>query len=298
MANYERRILVPYLQDVCSMEMLCAKLKRDIANANNEIDRLNRRIKEEVYVPSRPYRDNYRKSEMMVPSVVILILLGVIPLGLSIWGMIDHHPWFGVLLGLICGVFFGFVGLMGIVGATAEADDEYEKALKKFNQCLDESKKHQQQIPIMTQKKKEWENYLRTRRGYLNSAQAMCRELYAVNIIPPRYRNIHVAYYLYDFFQGSRETDLEKVIQTMLLDEIIQRLDKIIVQNEQIILNQRMEIALQEGNNKMIAENNRQQMLKLAQMERNQEMQLDYQHMIEKNQRVTNYLLAADYLKK
>lgn len=30
MAQYDRKILIPYLQDVCSMELLCAKITREI----------------------------------------------------------------------------------------------------------------------------------------------------------------------------------------------------------------------------------------------------------------------------
>lgn len=29
MANYKREILVPYLRDVCTIEMLCQKLERE-----------------------------------------------------------------------------------------------------------------------------------------------------------------------------------------------------------------------------------------------------------------------------
>ena len=91
---------------------------------------------------------------------------------------------------------------------------------------------------------------------------------------------------------------MEKTIQTMLLDEIIQRLDKLIVQNQEIILNQRMQMAMQEQSDRMIAENHRREMKRLASMERNQELQMDYQQMIARNQEVTNFFLAAEYLRK
>lgn len=122
--------------------------------------------------------------------------------------------------------------------------------------------------------------------------------MYGVNIIPNKYRNPHAAYYLFDYFNSCRENDLDKVIQTMLLDDIIKRLDHIIAQNEEILLNQRYQIALQEGQNHMIAENHREQMLAIARMEANQQLQTDYQQMIVQNQAVTNFFLTYDFLTK
>ncbi|MBR2047546.1 MAG: hypothetical protein IJ960_03020 [Oscillospiraceae bacterium] len=75
-------------------------------------------------------------------------------------------------------------------------------------------------------------------------------------------------------------------------------MDELIRQNQEIILNQRMQMAMQERQNRDIAENHRQEMKRLASMERNQELQMDYQNMIARNQEVTNFFLAADYLRK
>lgn len=132
----------------------------------------------------------------------------------------------------------------------------------------------------------------------MKEAEKLRSDTYSVNIIPSRYRTIHAAYYLYDYFESGRETDLDKIIQTMLLDEIIPRMDKLIMQNQEILLNQRRQLALQEQQNRAIAKNHREQMRRIARMERNQELQLDYQRMIERNQEVTNFFLAADYLER
>lgn len=59
-----------------------------------------------------------------------------------------------------------------------------------------------------------------------------------------------------------------------------------------------MQMAMQEQSNRMIAENHRNEMKRLASMERNQEIQMDYQNMIARNQEVMNFFLAADYLRK
>ena len=119
-----------------------------------------------------------------------------------------------------------------------------------------------------------------------------------MNIIPNKYRNRHAAYYLFDYFSSCTEDDLGRVIQTMLLDDIIARLDKIIAQNEEVILNQWYQIALQEDQDRMMADNHRAQMNAIARMESNQQIQADYQRMIVQNQAVTNFFLTYDFLTK
>lgn len=156
---------------------------------------------------------------------------------------------------------------------------ELENEIPRFEENLRELKR----IQPLIQKK-------------LRDAQAIRQQVYGVNIIPSRYRNIHVSYYLYDYFKTSRETDLDKVIQTLLLDEIVQRLDKIISQMEEIILNQRFQTALMEQQNEMIANNHREQMRCMARMERNQEIQNDYLNMIDQDINVSNFILSMEFL--
>ena len=76
--------------------------------------------------------------------------------------------------------------------------------------------------------------------SHLQEAKENLQSVYSVNIIPNKYRSVYVAYYLYDYINSSHETDIDRVLQTMLLDQIIAKLDKIIAQQEEIILNQRM----------------------------------------------------------
>lgn len=89
---------------------------------------------------------------------------------------------------------------------------------------------------------------------------------------------------------------MDKVVQTLLLDEIKQRLDKIIEQNEKILLELRYQSALMERQNEMIANNHREQMRRMARMEENQEMMNDYLNMIDQDINVTNFILSMDFL--
>lgn len=178
------------------------------------------------------------------------------------------------------------------------AEKRYNEAVECHKKECAKQRANRESKPRWRENAQQWKNQENDLIRKLREAKALRNRVYSVNIIPARYRNIHAAYYLYDFFSTCRETDLEKTIQTMLLDEIIQKMDELIRQNQEIILNQRMQMAMQERQNRDIAENHRQEMKRLASMERNQELQMDYQNMIARNQEVTNFFLAADYLRK
>lgn len=295
MANYDRRILVPYLQDVCSAEMLCSKLARDINNCKSRINKIQAYINQPLKSLSYPNISDYSETSEQTGAIGgILMGLGFIALSLYLW------KWLSFLC--LAGIFAGAVVIFGSCsGAKAEIDSNnsrYDAAVERYEKEKRYNEQVRQNIPQqqhLLQKERQTLSMLQQR---LYSAQRLRDNVYSVNIIASKYRNIHVAYYLYDYFSSCRETDLDKIIQTMLLDEIIQRLDRIIAQNEEIMLNQRMQLAMQEKQNRMMAEHHREEMKSIARMEKNQQLQLDYQDMIVKNQMVTNFFLEADYLRK
>ena len=293
MASYDRRVLIPYLQDVCAVEMLCRKLEQDIQFAKSESDKYLRWANAKYEDPAEPEWGKYEPDNgKKTGGIIALVVYGVIGLGI-----LPALP----LLGL-AGIALGIISLLS---GNAEQDEcekkakkEYDEAMKRYKKECANQKANREKRPAWREKSQQWKIKGNDLSEKLKAVKSLRNEVYSVNIIPSRYRNIHSSYYLYDYFNTCRENDLDKIIQTMLLDEIIQRMDKLIVQNQQIILNQRMQLALQESQNRAIAENHREEMLRLARMETNQERQLDYQRMIETNQEITNFFLAADYIER
>lgn len=289
MAKYNRAILVPYLNDVCSAEMLCSKLKRELAQCRNEVLQYRVAANEKVVNVNKPQKKSTSFSPLWIVALVC-VLLGVL-------FFLSEAFLLAFPLIVIGGkLFFSAWESQDSDGYKAEEDykrqmEYYEKQTQRNAVILAEMEKNQTAL-------QNGETRLSILNQRMESAEALRRELYGANIIPSKYRNIYVAYYLYDYFSTSKEDDLDKIIQTLLLDEIIQRLDKIIIQNEEILLNQRVQMALQEQNNRMLAENHQEQMKHIAQIEANQEMQIEYENIIAKHQMATNFFLTADYLYK
>lgn len=295
MANYDRQVLVPYLRDVCCAEMLCRKLEQDIEHFRNEANKFANWANGKYKDPPKPNRNDYPTGDesgtggATVGGVICLI------------GFLLCTTRILMILGIpaiLYGLLMIWVGLSQDKDASKCGDARYNEAIRVYEQKVEQNRRNRMCIPEWKATSERWEKQQHQAERELDKARVMRNNLYSVNIIPSRYRTIHTAYYLYDYFESGRETDLDKIIQTMLLDEIIKRMDKLIVQNQEILLNQRRQIALQERQNQAIADNHREEMLRIARMECNQERQLDYQHMIERNQEVTNFFLAADYIER
>lgn len=289
MASYDRRILIPYLQDVCAAEMLCRKLEQEIQSAKSESEKFIRWANADYEDPKAPEWDKYKPDNgKKTGGIVALIIYGGIGLILFPIG----------LIGVGMGIAAYLSGAKEQEKCEARAKKEYDAAVKAYKAKCATQKSHRENRPAWREKARQLTVKGNDLSEKLKAAKALRNDIYSVNIIPARYRNIHASYYLYDYFDTCRENDLDKIIQTMLLDEIIKRMDKLIIQNQEIILNQRMQIALQETQNRAIADNHREEMRQLARMETNQERQLDYQRMIEANQEMTNFFLTVDYIER
>lgn len=295
MASYDRRILVPYLQDVCTAEFLCCKLNREIDECRKRIANLNGQINRKVIDPVKPSLADCEEKGSASDSGAMIIWIFIF-IGAGAW------LWQWTPLGALVPIG---IALIMIFGWISDDNAQQKSAQKKYETEMYWYEKEMQNNEVWRNNLPQYRIALQRERQYLDvlnqhliEARSLRNEVYGVNIIPSKYRTVHVAYYLYDYFVSCRENDLDKIIQTMLLDEIIQKLDKIIMQNEEIILNQRIQQAMQEQQNRIQAEHQRKELQAFARMERNQELQMDYQHMIAKNQVVTNFLLAAEYLKK
>lgn len=306
MAEYKREILLPYLRDVCSTEVVCQRLERDKMRCQANIQLCEEKLKRKKQpVPKKRLGiiGVLRGLGSIGWVLFLLIMVGMgifLVLGSSIALAFAHSEMevkniiffvVSLIFGLVWGSYWGFVFISDVRGVVRDYEDAYSKAVQYNNMLSSETPKFKAQL----EKERQIISYIQRK---LMEAQNLRRNVYGVNVIPNRYRNIYVAYYLYDYFSTSRERDLDKVIQTLLLDEIKKRLDRIIIQNEEILLNQRYQIALQEKQNAMGENNHREQMRQLARLEHNQELQADYLNMIDQNQNVTNFILSLEFLRK
>ena len=297
MANYNHEILVNYLRDVYSMELLVRKIEDDVHSTGEDVEYIQAFIKkaDSALVPKRgpisPPKDIFPSLTKGCVTLGILICLLLLKPDSAFWGFV------GALCIYLSLGFFIYAGF--IASKNAKKQKMEKEAVEETYQ--EEKKDYERMMALANEGRSDLPNqidYYNAAVSHLQEAKENLQSVYSVNIIPNKYRSVYVAYYLYDYISSSHETDIDRVLQTMLLDQIIAKLDKIIAQQEEIILNQRMQLAKQDALLAQSKKQHEEQMKAISNLEENQQMQNDYLAMTEANTRITNYFVTADYINK
>lgn len=297
MANYNHEILVNYLRDVYSMELLVRKIEDDVHSTGEDVEYIQAFIKkaDSALVPKRgpisPPKDIFPSLTKGCVTLGIFICILLFYSDSSFWGFV------GALCFYLSLGFFIYAGF--IASKNAKKQKMEKEAVEETYQ--EEKKDYERMMALANEGRSDLPNqidYYNAAVSHLQEAKEKLQSVYSVNIIPNKYRSVYVAYYLYDYISSSHETDIDRVLQTMLLDQIIAKLDKIIAQQEEIILNQRMQLAKQDALLAQSKKQHEEQMKAISNLEENQQMQNDYLAMTEANTRITNYFVTADYINK
>lgn len=294
MANYNHEILVNYLRDVYSMELLVRKIEDDIHSTREDIQYEQALVEKAESTPI-PAEGNISPKKDITPYMIAGFLILFISLGFF------TLPSIGAISGILgIGVSIILFFCAGSVSSdnTKMQEEEKEKIKENFQRDVEE---YEHMLALANDCRSVLPSQIddyNAAVSHLQEAKEKLQSVYSVNIIPNKYRSVYVAYYLYDYISSSHETDIDRVLQTMLLDQIIAKLDKIIAQQEEIILNQRMQLAKQDALLAQSKKQHEEQMKAISNLEENQQMQNDYLAMTEANTRITNYFVTADYINK
>lgn len=294
MAQYNHEVLVNYLRDVYSMELLVRKIQENIYSTRKDIQHEQAIVAKAESTPI-PTENELSPKKDISPYLIAGFITLFISLGFF------TLPTVGALSGLLgisvsIAIFFWAGSVSSDNTESQEIErriikESFQNDIEEYENLLALANSYRAILPSQI-------NDYNTTVSHLQEAKEKLQQVYSVNIIPNKYRTIYVAYYLYDYISSCRETDVGRVLQTMLLEQIIAKLDKIIAQQEEIILNQRMQLAKQDY---LIAQSKQQhteQMKILYGLEKNQQIQNDYLAMTEANTRITNYFVTADYINK
>ena len=297
MANYNHEILVNYLRDVYSMELLVRKIEDDVHSTGEDVEYLQTLIEKADSTPV-PQKGTISPPKDIFPSLA----KGCVTLGILICLLLfsPDSCFLGLIASLCLYLSLGFFIYAGFIASNNAKKQKMEKeAVEETYQ--EEKKDYERMMALANEGRPDLPNQIddyNAAVSHLQEAKEKLQSVYSANIIPNKYRSVYVAYYLYDYISSSHETDIDRVLQTMLLDQIIAKLDKIIAQQEEIILNQRMQLAKQDALLAQSKKQHEEQMKAISNLEENQQMQNDYLAMTEANTRITNYFVTADYINK
>lgn len=126
-----------------------------------------------------------------------------------------------------------------------EAFAQIKTIIEQFeDQVHKNERSYQQQLPVYRRKIQQIEQEI-------SEAERILTNLYNVNLIPKKYRNIGCIYFIYDFYASSK-TPLDNIFLHMDLDKIQTQLNTVIYNQQKIILQQAIIIA---QNKEMILQN-------------------------------------------
>ena len=286
-----RDYLIPYLNDICSLHLAVKKLEKLEAGCWHESRRIRANAEESVPVPKLESVSNNGTGGCAFNCLGGLVAFMAFPLFFASLGA--DSPW---MLLLPLGVAIAGV-LIVQFGKNMDFHETYE--LQKRNEK--KQLQYQQQVEVAKLSVEEDVQRLREKELFykdeIDRVNGILESIYGLNIIPRTYRNIYAAFYLRDWFATGISDDLDMALNTFVLEEIKERLDRIISNQEMMILNQRIMIANQ---NKSIEQQERHNQVlrsKLDRIQASNEERNMYLGMIEANTRADAFFSAATYLK-
>lgn len=304
MAQYSREILVPYLQDICSIHLAERKLNNKIAYLEQTVESLQ--AGKSNPLPQKP-KETFAYRFVM-PWLVAVLVSMLLLIRFVIWSLSlpNHFPWgeswrlFFKLHNLggigVCVILVG-IGVFAAVQAISahknnvKLENKYKKDMRTYQVTEEKNRLNRQRIPDL---QKAISKYKTER----DKVAALRQNAYSANVIPRQYRDIYAAVYLYDWFSTSRATDLDMALNMFVLEQIKDKLDRIIQNQSEMILNQYIMMANQQQALDLQERNSYIMRSKLDRIAASNEERNMYLSMIESNTATTAYFATADYIKK
>lgn len=130
-------------------------------------------------------------------------------------------------------------------------------------------------------------------RAEFDNLNELIRNAYAADIVPMPFRNIYAAYFLTEYMETSNESFSSALLHCDL-NEIKAKLDKIIQQQQEIIIRQ----AISAAQNRELLKQNAQKLERLAGMEQNARQAAQYAEIAAANAESCAFIAQANYIDK
>lgn len=292
MAKYNRDFLVPYLQNLCALYFAkdkLFKLHRSLVGEINEIEK-----GKPLYSPAYP-----EFVPIWTIGRVIAIMVSFVFLLLGIFLFYSYIEYGGSFY-LVDALFFFAIVVVCIWSVIRLIQDdklrnkdrlsEYERLLHIDREIKRENDKAREQLPALKEKKKQCFDELVRLKKLIDQAEA-------ANVIPGQYRGEYAAVYLYDYFAHSREDDVAMALNTFVLEQIKDKLDIIIRNQSDMILNQCMMLANQRSSMEQQEAYAAMMESKLNQIQASNEERNQYLSMIESDTNSIAFFATAEYIR-
>lgn len=293
MARYSRTFLVSYLRDICSLYYTKQKLTSLIEKCNQEAEQIPLRARNSVV---KPHYENEASVSFpwqggcgcaMAVLCLIWIPIAIIDSAIYINGTSPAIP-FTMMIAGIC-VFYYFRSIR----------KDKVNQIREANEA--KLKQYEVDMWVAAEATKPDVDKICAKRDFYaaecEKVDELLKKAYQANIIPGRYREMYAAVYLYDWFSNGLSDDLDMALNTFVLEVIKDKLDIIIKNQAEELINQRIMIANQQKSMEQQERHHRELMGKLDEIQTTEEERNSYLQMINANTATSAFYAQATYLR-
>ena len=292
--RYNNKFLRMYLTDICSLHLAERELSQRISKLQTKIEKAN--TQERYSAPANPHCEPVFSGASLAGLAVGAFLAGV-----SLIGWVTGNAPGGFSVIAIGGIIVGVAIIAAIVRSAMETKQLNDLKLKQYEEAYDSYTRARRALAAQKERERalvpQHQEKIELYRREIAKIVQMRNRAYALNIIGLRYRDIYAAMYLYEYFCFSKEESLSMAINTYVLEQIKEKLDKMIELQAESILNQRIQIANQELAIEEQRQTAREMKSQIRHLTSEVDKQNEYLDMIETNTAVSAYFSAATYFK-
>ena len=275
---FNRKVLLNYLGNIRTLEFAINKLESDISYIENRIYHLG------IQRTIRPVEGFGGISAIIFLGVVFLVSL-LINAGINGDGLMSAFQ--PVLQPIVILAMIASVVIIAIVIISNIVDRSRD--VRRYNR---EVAAEAERLRYEEEEKNYWIEVLPIYKDDLNKTKVLRDKAYSIGIIPDKCRNIYGAHFLYDNISTST-ISLMDAIYLFAFDEISRKLDVVIEQQRQII----MELARSNALNEQIVNQNKEILRHAIATERNTALAAQYSQIAAVNSETVSQIQSYYFFK-
>ena len=285
MTKINREFLIPYLKNLCTLHMIESALEskkyaleQESSGCMNKITAVRRQ---------KPVLEGEYSVGAQIFGVVVGLLILIVSVNVD-------HDFFGSFL-CVVGLLFLFINggiLVYRKCSNAEINREYNDEYEYYKELVESTEEECRDKNLVITAQIDMID------AQIQEVKSVYENMYSANIIQKGYRDKYAVTYLYDWFYYSVSDDIDAAINAYVLEQIKERLDIIIEQNERKLINDAIIISNQYKSMEAQKLYHDDMVNKLNQLKMSVDDQNLYLRIIDSNTQAIAYFSAANYLKK
>lgn len=279
---FNRDVLINYLNNLQTLEFAKHKLNQEKRDMEYRIDSL-----------CIPRSVGYVSIIEDCGAFLGLSGLAVVVFFISLWinSGLKGDGFLSIFDGLLGPIitFIMFVAVVVAIGSIIFAIGCYISSRREVRV---NTKNEENRLEVERVKKEQLTSILPLVENDLTKTSDLLNAAYAINIIPAKYRNIYAVYFLYEYISTSA-VSLNEALYHCDLDEISKKLDTIIEQQQEII----MELARSNALNEQIVRQNEETLKHAIAVENNTALAAQYSQVAAINSNTVSQIQSYYFFK-